>query len=69
MLKRITHASIYLLFYILTATSLHAEVVEYDTHEKWEGSVNLSYVLTKNISLIGKYHSEYSWGGGINILF
>jgi FtsP/CotA-like multicopper oxidase with cupredoxin domain len=30
MLKRITHASIYLLFYILTVTSLHAEVVEYD---------------------------------------
>jgi FtsP/CotA-like multicopper oxidase with cupredoxin domain len=42
---------------------------EYDTHEEWEGSVNLSYVLTKNISLIGRYHSEYSWGGGINILF
>ncbi len=42
---------------------------EYDTHEEWEGSVNLSYILTKNISLIGRYHSEYSWGGGINILF
>jgi FtsP/CotA-like multicopper oxidase with cupredoxin domain len=42
---------------------------EYDTHEKWEGSVNLSYILSKNISLIGKWHSEYSWGGGINILF
>jgi CopA family copper-resistance protein len=42
---------------------------EYDTHEEWEGSVNLSYILTKNIALIGKWHSEYSWGGGINILF
>jgi len=42
---------------------------EYDTHEEWEGSINLSYVLTKNISLIGKWHSEYAWGGGINILF
>jgi hypothetical protein len=42
---------------------------EYDTHEDWEGNVYLSYTLTKNISLIGKWHSEYSWGGGINILF
>ena len=42
---------------------------EYDTHDEWEGSINLSYVLTKNISLIGKWHSEYAWGGGINILF
>jgi CopA family copper-resistance protein len=42
---------------------------EYDTHEKWEGSVNLSYIVTKNIALMGKWHSEYSWGGGINILF
>jgi hypothetical protein len=42
---------------------------EFDTHEEWEGSVSLSYILTKNISLLGKWHSEYSWGGGINILF
>jgi hypothetical protein len=42
---------------------------EYDSHENWEGSVNLSYMLTRNISLMGKWHSEYSWGGGINILF
>jgi hypothetical protein len=42
---------------------------EYDTHEEWEGSVSLSYILSKNISLEGKWHSEYSWGGGINIRF
>ena len=42
---------------------------EYDSHEEWEGSVNLSYILAKNITLIGKWHSEYAWGGGINILF
>lgn len=42
---------------------------EYDTHEKWEGSVNLSYILTKNISLVGKWHSEYSWGGGLILRF
>jgi CopA family copper-resistance protein len=42
---------------------------EYDSHENWEGSVHLSYMLTKNFSLMAKWHSEYSWGGGINILF
>lgn len=42
---------------------------EYDTHEKWEGGVNLSYILTKSFSLTGKWHSEYSWGGGVNIRF
>jgi CopA family copper-resistance protein len=42
---------------------------EFDTHEQWEGSVNVSYILTKNISLIGKWHSEYTWGGGLIFLF
>lgn len=42
---------------------------EYDTHEDWEGGANLSYILSKNISLIGKWHSEYSWGGGVRIFF
>jgi hypothetical protein len=31
--------------------------------------VKLSYVITKNIALVGKWHSEYSWGGGLAILF
>jgi CopA family copper-resistance protein len=48
--------------------SLNGEV-EYDTHEEWEGSVDLSYMLTQYISLIGKWHSEYSWGGGLAIRF
>ena len=43
--------------------------VQYDTHEEWEGSVQLAYVLAKNFSLIGKWHSEYSWGGGLAIRF
>ena len=42
---------------------------EYDTHEKWEGNVNVSYIFKKNISFVGKWHSEYSWGGGVKILF
>jgi len=42
---------------------------EYDTHEQWEGGVKLAYILAKNFSLIGKWHSEYSWGGGLTIRF
>jgi CopA family copper-resistance protein len=42
---------------------------EYDTHEKWEGAVTISYIPAKSISLVGRWHSEYSWGGGINIRF
>jgi CopA family copper-resistance protein len=48
--------------------SLSGEV-QYDTHEKWEGSVNLAYIITKNVSFVGKWHSEYSWGGGLTIRF
>jgi len=43
--------------------------VQYDTHEQWEGSADLLYTLTKNISLVGKWHSDFSWGGGIQIRF
>jgi CopA family copper-resistance protein len=53
----------------LTPRLMLSGEAEFDTHEEWEGSVSLSYILTKNISLLGKWHSEYSWGGGINILF
>jgi len=43
---------------------------EYDTHEtRWEGKTGLTYVLSKNISLIGQWHSEYDWGAGAIIRF
>lgn len=42
---------------------------EYDTHEQWEGGIQLAYVLAKNFSLIGKWHSEYLWGGGLTFRF
>jgi len=42
---------------------------EYDTHEQWEGSVQLAYILAKNFSLTAKWHAEYSWGGGLAIRF
>jgi hypothetical protein len=43
--------------------------VQYDTHVQWEGSTGLYYILKKNISLVGKWHSDFSWGGGIQIRF
>jgi CopA family copper-resistance protein len=42
---------------------------EYDTHDLWEGRVGLSYTLSKNISLVGQWHSDYEWGGGLQIRF
>ncbi|MGE5238188.1 MAG: multicopper oxidase domain-containing protein [Chloroflexota bacterium] len=43
--------------------------VEYDTHDRWEGSVGLSYIVSRKISLIGQWHSDYGWGAGLRILF
>ena len=43
--------------------------VEYDTHEKWEGEAGMSYLLTENLSLVGKWHSDYGWGGGLRLAF
>jgi hypothetical protein len=47
---------------------LHGEV-EYDTHKDWEGAVSLHYTLTRDVSLIGKWHSDFGYGGGIQIRF
>jgi hypothetical protein len=43
--------------------------IEYDSHEKWEGKTGLSYTLTQNVSLLGQWHSEYGWGGGLQVRF
>jgi hypothetical protein len=43
--------------------------VQYDTHDLWEGKAGLSYILTKNLSLLGQWHSEYGWGGGLRVFF
>ncbi len=43
--------------------------VRYDTREKWEERVHLDYMLTREISLIGQWHSEYGWGGGLRVRF
>ena len=43
--------------------------VEYDTHDLWEGKLGLSYMLTKHVSLLGQWHSEFGWGGGFQVHF
>jgi hypothetical protein len=43
--------------------------VQYDTHEKWEGKVGLSYTIGKSVSVLGKWHSDYGFGGGLQIRF
>ena len=42
---------------------------EYDTAEQWEARAGASYMLSKNFSLIGQWHSEYGWGGGLRWQF
>jgi len=43
--------------------------VGYDTHDDWEGEIALTYLIRKNCSLIGKYHSEHGFGGGLQLRF
>jgi CopA family copper-resistance protein len=42
---------------------------QYDTEELWEGAVGLSYMFSKSFSLKGQWHSDYGWGGGVQIRF
>ena len=43
--------------------------IQYDTHDLWEGKTGLSYMLTRSVSLLGQWHSEFGWGGGIQVRF
>ncbi|WP_373497801.1 multicopper oxidase domain-containing protein [Desulfococcus sp.] len=42
---------------------------EYDTEEKWETLAGSSYLLSKHFSLVGQWHSEFGWGGGLRWQF
>ena len=42
---------------------------EYDTKDHWEIRASTSYLLTKHFSLIGQWHSQFGWGGGLRWLF
>lgn len=41
----------------------------YDTHDDWEGVAGLSYTIDKIFSLIGQWHSDYGFGGGLQVRF
>jgi FtsP/CotA-like multicopper oxidase with cupredoxin domain len=43
--------------------------VEYDTGTQWEGAASLSYTTAKRWSLLGGWHSDYGWGGGLMFRF
>ena len=42
---------------------------ECDTLTSWQTVAGLEYVLDKRFSLIGQWHSEYGWGGGLGFRF
>ncbi len=42
---------------------------QYDTHDRWEGLAGLSYMVTKDFSLVGQWHSDHGFGGGLQIRF
>lgn len=43
--------------------------VEYDTLNDWEWVAGLEYIIGKNISAVGNYHSEFGVGGGVTVRF
>jgi FtsP/CotA-like multicopper oxidase with cupredoxin domain len=42
---------------------------EYDTLDGHEGNGGLSFMLSKGVSLLVQRHSEYEWGGGVQVRF
>jgi hypothetical protein len=43
---------------------------EYDSHRsEWEEQCQLSYLLNRDISLLGRWHSDFGWGGGMAYRF
>ena len=42
---------------------------QYDSYDKWGGKTGLSYLLNKNMSIVGQWHSDYGFGGGLQIRF
>ena len=42
---------------------------EYDTKDHWEIRAGTGYLLTKHFTLIGQWHSQFGWGGGLRWQF
>lgn len=43
--------------------------VEYDTRNDWEWAAGLEFMISKQISAISNYHSEFGVGGGVSVRF
>jgi CopA family copper-resistance protein len=55
-------------FHLTPRLGLYGEA-EYDTHDQWEGKTGLSYTVSKNVSLLLQWHSDFGWGGGVRFFF
>lgn len=44
-------------------------VVQYDTDSYWEYIGGLSYIIGKTLSLRAQWHSDFRWGGGLQVRF
>lgn len=53
----------------LTPRLMLGAEVRYDTHDRWEERVHLDYLIYKNVSLIGQWHSDYGLGIGARFRF
>jgi hypothetical protein len=42
---------------------------EYDSRSKWESSAGMEYVISKRLSMVGQWHSQFGWGGGLYLRF
>ena len=42
---------------------------EYDTKDRWETRAGASYQIKKHFSVVGQWHSEFGWGGGLRWQF
>ncbi len=48
--------------------SLYGDI-EYDTNTEWEWAAGAEFLLSKQFSLIGGFHSDHGWGGGVAFRF
>jgi hypothetical protein len=55
-------------FQLLPRLALQGNV-EYDSVSLWEYQAGLSYTLSKSWSLRSEWHSDYRWGGGLQVRF
>lgn len=42
---------------------------QYDTRDRWEGKTGLSYLVYRDLSLVGQWHSAFGIGAGLQVRF